>query len=83
MSITDEFACLAQPTKLPGMDADEWDEIGTADRGRALMIAGVPYREGEELNMYEPMDFDSLPVDVQDKLMLLPTDWRKLEPYED
>lgn len=62
------------------MDGEEWESIDTAERGKALMLAGVPDREGEEANMYEPQEWESLPLDVQDKLLLLPANWRKLNP---
>jgi hypothetical protein len=64
------------------MDDSQWDEIDTAKRGQALMVAGVPDREGDSPNDYEAQSWDSLPYDVQDKLRLLPDSWEDLDRYE-
>ncbi len=65
------------------MDEREWEVIDTAKRGQALMLAGVHDREGDSPNDYEAQDWDSLPNDVQSKLLLLPNSWEDIDPYED
>jgi hypothetical protein len=62
------------------MDENKWEEIDTAKRGQALMLAGVPDREGDSPNGYEAQDWDSLPDDVQSKLLLLPDSWEDIDP---
>jgi hypothetical protein len=69
--------------ELGGMDEREWEAIDTAKRGQALLLAGVPDREGDSPNDYEALDWDALPIDAQDKLRLLPDSWEDIDPYED
>lgn len=65
------------------MEERAWEAIDTAKRGQALLVAGVPHREGAFPNNYEAQDWDSLPNNVQSMLLLLPDSSQHIDPYED
>ncbi len=44
------------------MGGNEWDSIDTQVRGKGLMLAGAPDREGVEPTMYGPQDWNQCPM---------------------